>query len=260
MADVTLNGFDMAALVHFEDFIKSQEAKNTRSSNKFAANRLREFAASIGEQRDLKCISANELDGLLGRFFIEVRKKKDNSEYEPDVLSTMHRAIKRHLDDVHYPYDILKDPLFETSRKVLAAKRKQLRKLGLGNCPNATRELSEDEVNLLFDQNFFGFSSGESVQRTVWWFLSLHCGWRGRDEARKLCWGDIVLKEGINGEYLEWDKERGTKTRDGKESEELRRFNPRIYPSGSYKCPIAAYKLFASHRPRESLNPNSPFF
>ena len=29
MADVTLNGFDMAALVHFEDFIKSQEAKNS---------------------------------------------------------------------------------------------------------------------------------------------------------------------------------------------------------------------------------------
>ena len=262
MAAVTLNPFNMAAAAscNFEEFIKSQEAKSTQNSNKSAANRLRDFAASIGEERDLHHIPANELDGLLGRFFIEVRKVKDRAEYEPDVLSTMHRAIKRHLDDVHYPHDILKDPLFETSRKVLAAKRKQLRKLGLGNCPNAMRELSEEEVNLLFDQNYFGFSSGETVQRTVWWFLSLHFGWRGRDEARKVCWGDVVLKGGAGGEYLEWDTERGTKTRDGRECEERRRYNPTAYPSESDRCPIKAYKLFAAHRPQEALHPNSPFF
>ena len=30
-----------------------------------------------------------------------------------------------------------------------------------------------------------------ALQRTVWWFLSLHFGFRAIDESRKLRWGDV---------------------------------------------------------------------
>ena len=57
--------------------------------------------------------------------------------------------MKRYLDNMNYEKDILRDKMFETSRKVLAARRKELRKLGYGGKPNAARELTEREETML---------------------------------------------------------------------------------------------------------------
>ena len=67
------------------------------------------------------------------------------------------------------------------------ARRKKLKRDGFGGRPNATRSLSDDEVNELWEQGYFGTNSGVAVQRGIWWLLSIHCGWRGCDEARQLC-------------------------------------------------------------------------
>ena len=182
-----------SSLPNFKDYIRSQDAKNTISSNRAAFKAVSRFFAEIGESRQVQAIPPNELDGLLARFFMEV-KKKNGKCYQPDCLSTMHRAMKRYLDNMNYGTDILHDRMFETSRKVLAARRKELRKLGYGGTPNAARELTESEETMLFDQGYFSMENGESLQRAVWWFLSINCGFRGNDESKKLCWGDISLE------------------------------------------------------------------
>ena len=89
------------------------------------------------------------------------------------------------------------------------------------------------------------------LQRAFWWFISLHFGFRARDEARKLCWGDVglVYDHAKQKEYLTWYCERGTKTRTGKENEQKRLFNPVVYATGTNRCPIEFYKSFRSHRP-----------
>ena len=85
---------------------------------------------------------------------------------------------------------------FETSRKVLAAKRKSLvQKAGKGNRPNATRSLTDDEEDKLFKSGQFGAPCPEPLRRTMWWFLSLHFGFRARDESRKLLLGDVQLHQ-----------------------------------------------------------------
>ena len=73
---------------------------------------------------------------------------------------------------------------------------------------------------MLFAAGEFGMSNPEILQRTVWWFLALHFGFRARDESRKLLWGDVDLQEDpVSGrEMLVWLAERGTKTRKGQES------------------------------------------
>ena len=141
-------------------------------------------------------------------------KQISGKDYEPDCLTTINRGLQRHFDEMGKKINILVDEGFEQSRKVLAAKRKQLKNLGLGNKPNATRELEENEVDKMFSQGFFGEHDPLVLQRTVGWLLSLHFGWRARDESRKLRWGDIKLEfDMVRGEeYLVWDKERGTKT------------------------------------------------
>ena len=111
------------------------------------------------------------------------------------------------------------DKTFEQSRNVLAAKRKQLTKLGYGNKPNATRELEEAEIDNFYKTGFFGKQDAHTLQKTMWWLISLHFGFRARDEARKLQWGDIMYEnDEEQGECIILIRERGTKTRTGKES------------------------------------------
>ena len=116
--------------------------------------------------------------------------------------------------------NILKDNEFSKSREALAAKRKNLVRQGKGNCPNATRELTEAEEDALFENGQFGVQDPKSLQRALWWFLSLHFGWRARDESRKLCWGDVGLASDpeTDSEYLVWKSERGSKTRTGQDA------------------------------------------
>jgi len=47
-----------------------------------------------------------------------------------------------------------------------------------GNCPNATRELTEGEEDALFENGQLGVQDPKSLQKALWRFLSLHFGWR----------------------------------------------------------------------------------
>ena len=102
-----------------------------------------------------------------------------------------------------------------------------------GNKPQAAQAIDEDEA--LFEAGEFGDSNPVALQRTVWWFLSLHFGFRARDESRKLRRGDVQLQQQNDGqEVLVWLAERGTKTRHGQERGHQRvfqrKFNQRFLP------------------------------
>lgn len=58
--------------------------------------------------------------------------------------------------------------------------------------------MTDAEEDLMFELGEFGDQDPEVLQRTVWWLLSLHLGFRTRDESRKLKWGNVKLQ--INGE------------------------------------------------------------
>ena len=89
----------------------------------------------------------------------------------------------------------------------------------------------------------FGDSNPVALQRTVWWFLSLHFGFRARDESRKLHWGDVQLQQQNDGqEVLVWLAERGTKTRHGQERVYQRAFQPKMYATNTARCPVSFYK------------------
>jgi hypothetical protein len=57
-----------------------------------------DFFRSVGEFRDPATIPSSELDSLLARFFLGVRKR-DFSEYEPDTLYSIHNSIDRYFRD-----------------------------------------------------------------------------------------------------------------------------------------------------------------
>ncbi|CAH3156714.1 unnamed protein product, partial [Porites lobata] len=198
-----------------EKFLQEQKQKITQYKTKSDLNAWKKFCESLKESRAIENIPANELDLLLSKFLISVRKQSGTG-YEPGSL-----------------INILKDNEFSKSREVLAAKRKNLVRQGKGNCPNATRELTEAEEDALFENGQFGVQDPKSLQRALWWFLSLHFGWRTRDESRKLCWGDIGLASDPenDSQYLVWKSERGSKTRTGQDGGHQRAFEPKAHAS-----------------------------
>ena len=108
-----------------------------------------------------------------------------------------------------------------------------------GNRPQASTALEDDEKDDLFETGEFGDSNPVSLQRTVWWLLSLHLSFRARDESRKLRWGDVQLQEDNDGgEMLVWLAERGTKNRRGQEQGHRRAFQPKVYATKTERCPV----------------------
>ena len=148
-------------------------------------------------------------------------------------------------------------------REVLAGKRKNLVHNGKGNCPNAARELTEADEDNLFATGQFGVQDPKPLQRALWWFLSLHFGWRASDESRKLCWGDVGLARDpeTDSEFLVWKSERGSKTRTGQDGGHQKAFEPKSYSSSDKsRCPVEFYNAFRSHRSEAMLEPDAPFY
>ena len=242
-------------------FITSQQQANTVKKTTYDMKVFQRFLNECGEKRKVVEIPPEELDSLLCNFYITA-KKKDNSEYEPDTMSSFSRSIQRFLDDNNAKVNILKDEEFKVSREVLKSKRRELRKQGKGNKPNATVALTNEDVERIFEENQFGVHEPEVLARTMWFLLTLHFGHRARQEARQIKFGDIALKkdEASGEEYLEWTTERESKTRHGDENEHQRSFRPKAYETGDKKCPVSCFKEFVYRRPEEAKSPQSPFF
>ena len=234
--------------------------ESTAKKTKYDLNVWNRYLDTINESRQIENIPPVELNVLLCRFFMDI-KKKDGKQYEPTSLTSLHRSLQRHLNDKGSPINLLKDELFKRSREVLSAQKKELVvRNAKGNHPEAARELTADEEDELFRLGYFGDSNPEALQKTVWWLLSLHFRFRARDESRRLKWGDVKLgNDPTSGnEFLIWEAERGSKTRhrDGHQ----RAFNPVAHANNNERCPIKFYKEFSKRRPVEMKSAVSPFY
>ena len=186
-------------------------------------------------------------------FFMKARKynkkseKYDSEFYQPDSLNSVWKSWQRYLSENKYAFDITTGNLFERSRKVLAAKRKELVQMRLQNKPNATRPLEDHKLEKLRESGYFSTNNAKSLQRL--WCLTTEFGYRAHDESRKLAFGDIKLcKDGDGTRYLEWDIERGTKTCTGERSTSHQKPSKR----GSWQYPVNIYEMFVSLRPIEA--------
>ncbi|KAK3741542.1 hypothetical protein QZH41_002926 [Actinostola sp. cb2023] len=92
-------------------YIRGQQQTSTLKKTKYDMNFLQRFLDKRGEKRSIKNIPAAELDSLLCSFYIQA-KKQDNTDYEPDTISSFSRSIQRFLDDNDAGFNILKDERF----------------------------------------------------------------------------------------------------------------------------------------------------
>ena len=83
------------------------------------------------------------LDQHLAKFYVGVRQS-DDSEYEPDTLTSYQRGIDRFLSEKGYQLSICRDTVFEKSHDALRAKRCDLKAKGKGNESRAAEPLTDD--------------------------------------------------------------------------------------------------------------------
>ena len=200
------------------------------------------------------------MDQYLAGFLMHL-KKPDGSDYQPDTITSYQRGIGRALKEMGCPFDVVHDKQFALTRDVLATKRKILKRAGHGNRPNKAAVLTDEQEELLWTTAALGDATASSTQNTMWYLFSKLFGWRGRDESRQLCWGDVTLTLDESGTGVLSFNERTTKTRSGQAGGSLREFVPKIWPNNTTaRCPIAIYKKFESKRPAKCKSPDFPFF
>ena len=165
-------------LLEVREFIEGQRPDNTKKKTFYDINVWKRFLTSAGEERNIEDIPAKDLNVLMSRFFMEI-KKKDGDQYEPATLTSFHRSLQRYLNDHGSTFNILKDQQFSLSREALTSRRRQLlRDFGKENRPKAALPLTDAEEDLMFERGEFGQQDPEVLQRTVWWLLTLQFGFR----------------------------------------------------------------------------------
>lgn len=211
-----------------DGFIEEQKKRNTvKSTQRDLKNVQRWLFLNKKETRQIEFIPPNHLNDFLAELFISIRKE-NGLDYEPSSLETMKNSIDRYLREKNYPKS-LKDREFEKCLRALQAKKVQLKKNGLGRKPQKCFEIDQNEEDQLFESNAFGSKTPQALQKTLFYYLGKMFGFRARDEARQLQFGDVVLKLTSDGQkYLEFH-ERSTKTRDGSNLHNCRETTPKIF-------------------------------
>ena len=188
------------------EFIQEQENKNTLSKTRRDIAIFMAFLKERNEKRKLEEIPPEHLNHILSEFIITV-KRKGGDEFEPSSLTGFLCSFDRHLKAFKYPKNLIEDLAFEQIIKALKARRRQLKKEGKGNTPNAAEVITDEEVNILYMKKLLGITTAQVLPNTLWFMNSIHFGLRGCDEHRQMTWEDVQLIRDVNGtEYLEYSE------------------------------------------------------
>ena len=102
-------------------------------------------------------------------------------------------SFERHLKKKNYGLSIMKDLQFEQTRKALVSQRKDLKRQGKENKPNASSALSEDDIAVLYEKDLLGTSSPEALLNTLCFNSTIHFGLRSCKEHRDMTRGEVKL-------------------------------------------------------------------
>lgn len=261
---------DEVSLEKARQFIEDQKKPNTvRATQRDVKNIQDWLATKKFELRNIEDIPPHKLADYLTQYFVFI-ERKDGSQYQPSTLTNMLYGLDRHLRSMKYSYfnnepvNILKDTVFHECRTALSSKRIALKKQGLGNRPQRSLGLESREEEKLWQCGVLGKLSGFNLQFTMWYHMTLIMGLRGRDEHRRVKFGDLTLSSDTNNqEYLELT-DHGGKTRDGATRDDTRATSPKIFctcqSNGTNRCVIEIYKELKNRRPKDFCKPEDPFY
>ncbi|XP_044153487.1 uncharacterized protein LOC122940791 [Bufo gargarizans] len=239
-----------------------QQQKNINTARKTTSDiqTLQNFMSEMNENRKVEEIPHTELDTLLSKFILLV-KRKDGNEYEPHTLRCMVGSIDRFLKEHSYHHTIIygnsKD--FPLTKQSLNAKIKFLKKIAESNPPIRPEALTDDDIENLYKAGTLSLDNPTSLLNLVFFNNGIHFALRTKEQY-SLQWGDIKLKIDPRGnQYLEYSDRQSEALENRKN---IRQMKPRIYamPHVPDRDPVTAYLKYQSFRPSAMMAPDSPFY
>ena len=135
-------------------FVDSMKNINTKRKTSSDLNILYKWMVKQNDNRSIEEIPPAELDKVLARFFMSV-KKEDGSPYEPTTVKSFQSSLSRFLLEKRN-INILLDREYH-SREVLSAKLKELiQSMGLGTKKRKADPFTADEINTLYEKGLLG--------------------------------------------------------------------------------------------------------
>ena len=245
-----------------KEFSESFDNENTKNKTLYDLKVFKEFLDTCDEKREIEDIAPVELQEIIKKFVLAVRKK-NGEEYEPSSIRAFIQSIDRHLRKNNYGFSVLNNKEFHEVQDILKKKQKQLKSVGKGNRPNAADPLSDEDIATFYSRGVLGIHSPRALLNTLWMNNCTFFGMRPGKEQRDLCWGDLQLKTDSEGNsFIEFNKERQTKTRTGENLRNIREKKPQMYEnkSNADRCPVNAYLAYKDHRPAAMMSHESPFY
>ncbi|OCT72691.1 hypothetical protein XELAEV_18035675mg [Xenopus laevis] len=216
----------------------------------------------MNERRKIKEIPHKELDLLLSKFVL-VAKRKDGKEYEPHTLRCILGSVDRYLKKNNYPHRITDGFInhFPKTRQSVSKKLKFLKKQGKSAGANRKEELTEEDIENLYESGILSLNNPTSLLNLVFFNNGIEFALRTK-EQHDLQWGEITLHTDPAGKrYLEYTK---TLTDSGSDEnpESIGETKPCIYetPHVPNRDPITAYIKYKENRPDKMMTPECPFY
>lgn len=208
-------------------------------------------------------MEVNEMNKCLSTFYVSVRRKDDNF-YKKSSLLSLRAALDRHLKSPPYnkKFSICDNYLFSEANKTLNSYLKQLVSEGKIAGTVHKNPLTSETIKKLYEEGELTDADTRDPRvllQTVWFFVSIYFGKRGRENQHLLKKSMLRLMKTADGEeFFELNKsepgavltsKNHTGGLDGTEDHS----DGKIFAlATSRRCPVEVLKLYLSH-----LNPNS---
>ena len=144
-------------------------SENTKKNTSTSVRRLQSwYLEKYKTELNLNSISTTEAPQLLKHFFVEIRqtgKENKGKEYEPGSLQTYRNGLRRYFLQRPSPpapdnFDIEN---FEEVVAMLSVKKKDLKKKGLGNKPNASEPLEDHQIEPMWSPGAIGLQNPRTM-------------------------------------------------------------------------------------------------
>ena len=198
----------------------------------------------------------SDIDSLLARFYVEVRKV-DGQYYSKVSLNSLRAALQRYLQNPPWnvTYSILKDGAFLHSNNVLKGLFKTLTEMGVSTTKHY-KAIEQGDIQKLVETGVIGMHNPRSLQNLVWLSISLHFGKRGREGYRSMTKDTFIRGMDDSGSiYYEYAVCESQKNHSGGTIASTYKPQGRMYAQpGDPICPVAAFDKYLS-----LLHPDLPW-
>ena len=242
------SGFHTTSGTEIQTLKDKTKNKNTDHSTNTWTRIFKAWASERGQNEELSSYVPSDLDEVLVNFYAELRKV-DGQEYEPVCLRVMRSSLDRYLKEKNYPVSIISSDEFEESNNVLEGKARDLRDKRIGNCPNCSLPLMILEEEILWQCGQLGHENAQSLINSLWWVMTQHFGWRGRQEHYPLMLEDLKVRTDDDGECYYILSEKRTKTRQGGLTKKDQKTSPKLFEIGGPRCFFVLLDILKSKRP-----------